>query len=412
MRCQEKSGFFDGYLVRLLDHQGELQGEGVVHAHNAHNGSLKVEGVASCESMREAYYELVSYEEAPVLAIRTLLGLPLSAALPTCRVKLGTTRGTNALLERKGARTAFVTNQGFGDLLRIGNQARPKLFDLNIRKPELLFESVVEVAGRLDANGNELTPLDLASLAPTLSELRRGGTVSLAVCLLHSWKNPTHELQVGQLAQELGFEEVSLSHQVAPRIKAVSRGDTTVVDAYLNPVLRDYVSKIQQSLGPSQLQLMTSAGGLVDANAFRGKDSILSGPAGGVVGYSPVAALAGFKHAIGFDMGGTSTDVSRFDGEFEREFETTKAGVRIVAPMLAIETVAAGGGSICGFDGVSMFRRTTSVPALNRDRPAMGPAGRCRSPIAISSWADCFPSDFLSRSTLGQHMENSRPYAK
>jgi 5-oxoprolinase (ATP-hydrolysing) len=362
-RRSHPSGFFEGYGVRLLDDSGHVVASGSVRKHDAAEGRLDLNRVAIGDAVIDVSYELVSPEEAPVLAIRTLLGLPLDAELSPCRVKLGTTRGTNALLERKGARTAFITNQGFGDLLRIGNQARPKLFELNIRKPEPLFETVVEVAGRLDATGRELLALDWESLRRSLVALKQQGIVSLAVCLLHAWRNPDHELQVGQLASECGFEEVSLSHHVAPRIKAVSRGDTTVVDAYLNPVLRDYVSRMQISIGQSKLQVMTSAGGLVEAAAFRGKDSILSGPAGGVVGYSRIAALAGFQQAIGFDMGGTSTDVSRFAGEFEREFENSKAGVRIVAPMLAIETVAAGGGSICGFDGVSLFVGPNSAGA-------------------------------------------------
>ena len=269
-------------------------------------------------------------------------------------VRLGTTRGTNALLTRSGARTALVTTRGFRDLLRIGNQDRPGLFDLDIKLPELLYELVVEVDERTATNGSILKTPNEAILREDLQELKTSGTESLAICFLNSYANPKNELEVARVAHEIGFHNVSVSHEVSPLIKLVSRGDTTCVDAYLNPVLKDYTQQINQQLHGREFRLMTSAGNLVACDSFSGKDSILSGPAGGVVGFAAAAQQCGFDRAIGFDMGGTSTDVARFDGSFDREYETKKAGVRVVTPMMAIHTVAAGGGSICSFDGVKL----------------------------------------------------------
>lgn len=301
-------------------------------------------------------YELTSGEEAPLLAMRRLLGLALSDSFPPCEVRLGTTRGTNALLERKGARTAFVTTRGFGDVLRIANQDRPRLFDLDIRKPEPLNERVIEADERIAVDGQVLAELNQQRLRDALTAARDAGIGSLAVCLLHAWVNPQHELEVAEIARNFGFNEISLSHEVAPRIKIVPRGDTTVLDAYLTPVLREYVASIERTLQPhGRLRLMTSAGGLVSPEHFSGCHSLLSGPAGGVIGFARVADQAGFPRAIGFDMGGTSTDVARYDGRYEYEYETQKAGIRVATPQLAIETVAAGGGSLCGFDGVQLF---------------------------------------------------------
>ncbi len=293
--------------------------------------------------------------EAPVVAIRYLLGLGAANAFPKLVLRLGTTRGTNALLTRTGARTAFLTTRGLGDLLRIGNQDRPRLFDLAIRKPAPLYERSAEIPERLDACGAELAPVDAATAGALLVELRAAGIESLAICLLHATADPAHEIRVAELAREAGFDEISISSEVAPHEKIVSRGDTTVLDAYLNPVLRRYVAGIRGALGPrAACRAMTSAGGLVPAEGFRGRDCLLSGPAGGVVGFAQAAREAGFDAAIGFDMGGTSTDVSRWAGRFETELEAEKAGVRVVAPMLAIETVAAGGGSVCWFDGIKL----------------------------------------------------------
>jgi 5-oxoprolinase (ATP-hydrolysing) len=345
---QEPAGFWAGYRLRLSD--GELvvsdsrPGEILVAGRNAerHRGR-SLQG-----------YELVSPEEAPLLAIRLFLGLRLDQPIPPCVVRLGTTRGTNALLTRRGAKTALVTTQGHADVLCIGYQNRPKLFELAIKKPEPLFADVAEIDERIAADGSVLKAPDPEQVRAELTRLKASGTESLAICLLNAYANPAHEQLVGQLAREIGFTEISLSHQVSSLMKIVPRGDTTVVDAYLNPVLQTYVARLAAALPGSDLCLMTSAGGLVSAANFTGKDSILSGPAGGVVGFSKVAQAAGFERAIGFDMGGTSTDVSRFEGRYEYEYETEKAGVRIVAPMLAIETVAAGGGSICKWDGVKL----------------------------------------------------------
>ncbi|MBX3442062.1 MAG: hydantoinase B/oxoprolinase family protein [Planctomyces sp.] len=300
-------------------------------------------------------YELECGAEAPIVAIRHLLGLAPGDPLPEADVRLGTTRGTNALLEGKGARTALITTRGFADLLHIGNQDRPRLFDLAIRKPFPLFAAVIEADERVAADGEVLRPLESGPLAASLRELQRTGVESLAICLLNAYANPAHEELVESAAREAGFEEISVSSRAAPRIKVVTRGDTTVLDAYLNPILRRYVAGLQDELGAAgRLRLMTSAGGLVEASRFSGKDSILSGPAGGVIGFARVGEQAGLERTIGFDMGGTSTDVSRYDGRFEYEFETQKAGVRVAAPTLAVETVAAGGGSICRFDGIKL----------------------------------------------------------
>jgi len=357
--CSDLAGhdpdrFWVGYELRLLDSEGNPCFVSRVTGFDSRTGSFTTAALLPSTAEPGMTFELASGEESPILAIRTILGLPLEQPIPPVSVRLGTTRGTNALLTRRGARTAFVTTRGFADILLIANQDRPRLFDLAIRKPEPLFQHVVEIDERLDAEGGVLRSPDETTVRLQLAKLQQQGVESIAVCLLHSFANPAHELAVERWARESGFTEVSVSSRLAPLIKIVSRGDTTVVDAYLNPVLRQYVETLRRSLSGSQLRLMTSAGGLVDADRFVGKDSILSGPAGGVIGFSRIAERAGFSRSIGFDMGGTSTDVSRFDGRYDLEYETKKAGVRVVAPMLSIETVAAGGGSICGFDGVKL----------------------------------------------------------
>jgi 5-oxoprolinase (ATP-hydrolysing) len=347
----EPEGFWVGYTLQLLNDAGTVIGQSPVGLSVGGRLWLPSPLVACREGL---HYELVSPEEAPILAIRHFLSLRLDQPLPPCTVRLGTTRGTNALLTRRGAKTGFVTTRGFADVLRIGYQNRPKLFELAIHKPEPLYANVAQIDERVAAHGGVLAAPHDEQIAAELSRLKAGGIESLAVCLLNSYANPRHEKQVERVALELGFTEISLSGRVSPLMKIVPRGDTTVVDAYLNPVLRRYVERLAAALPGSDVRLLTSAGGLASAANFTGKDSILSGPAGGVVGFSRVAQAAGFSRAIGFDMGGTSTDVSRYDGHYEYEYETQKAGVRIVAPMLAIETVAAGGGSICKFDGVKL----------------------------------------------------------
>lgn len=350
----EIDGFWCGYRLRLLSPGGDIAAESRVAASRP-SGAIELSSPLSVAPQPGQAFELASEEPAPIVAIRRLLHLRLDESIPTVAVRLGTTRGTNALLTRGGARTAFVTTAGLGDILRIGYQNRPRLFDLAIKKPEPLYETSVEVHERVTAAGEVLVAPNRQRLQAELGQLREQGIESLAICLLHAYRFAGHEELIEEVARNVGFREVSRSSRVAPLIKLVARGDTTVVDAYLTPVLREYIASLRQALGPeSDLRVLTSAGGLASAQQFSGKDSILSGPAGGVVGYSRIAQAAGFERAIGFDMGGTSTDVSRFDGRCELEYETEKAGVRIVAPMLAIETVAAGGGSICWFDGVKL----------------------------------------------------------
>ncbi|MGC3969173.1 MAG: hydantoinase B/oxoprolinase family protein [Pirellulales bacterium] len=354
-RRDDPPDFWRGYRLRLVDERGAAVAESEVAAFDGATGAFRLKQPLGRAPQSGQIYELTAGEESVVLAIRRLLELRLDQTIPPVDVRLGTTRGTNALLTRRGARTAFVTTRGFADVLRIGYQNRPRLFDLRVVKPEPLYAATVEVDERLAPDGAILTSLDEAALRRDLTTLKSQGRVdSLAVCLLHAYRSGVHEEIVERIAREVGFTEISLSSSVAPLVKIVARGDTTVVDAYLNPVLRGYVASLQTKLPGSRLRIMTSAGGLVSAERFVGKDSVLSGPAGGVVGMARAAQLAGFERAIGFDMGGTSTDVARFEGRFEMEYETEKAGVRIVAPMTSIHTVAAGGGSICRFDGVKL----------------------------------------------------------
>jgi len=347
------------------------------------------------------------YRDAAVHGIRELLGLPPGAPIPAGAidaVKMGTTVATNALLERKGERTALVITRGFADALVIGYQNRPKLFVRRIELPEVLYERVIEADERIGAHGEVVRPLDAAGAEAALRAARADGVRAVAIVLMHGYRYPQHERELAGIARALGFAQVSVSHEVSPLMKLVSRGDTTVVDAYLSPILRRYVDEVERDLGdgphpgplpqageggawvrgdadaevrgvaraadtatgvaPSppqgeragvrgspRLQFMQSSGGLTDAHLFQGKDAILSGPAGGIVGAVEVSRLAGFDRIIGFDMGGTSTDVTHWAGEYERAFVTQVAGVRLRAPMMSIHTVAAGGGSICTFDG-------------------------------------------------------------
>ncbi|MGY8904209.1 MAG: hydantoinase B/oxoprolinase family protein [Burkholderiales bacterium] len=300
------------------------------------------------------------YRDAAVAGIRHLLGLKPGEAVSPAQVecvKMGTTVATNALLERRGEPTLLVTTRGFKDALRIAYQNRPRLFDRQIVLPELLYSAVVETHERMDAHGEVVQPLDRDLLQQDLARHHAAGLRSVAIVFMHSWRYPAHELQAEQMAREVGYTQVSVSHKVSPLMKLVGRGDTTVVDAYLSPILGRYVEQVATELPGVRLLFMQSSGGLADAHAFAGKDAILSGPAGGIVGMARTAQLAlgqgattGIK-VIGFDMGGTSTDVSHYAGEFERAFETQVAGVRLRAPMMSIHTVAAGGGSILRFDG-------------------------------------------------------------
>ncbi len=294
------------------------------------------------------------YADAAVQGIREILGLKGNQPIPDdaiAVVKMGTTVATNALLERKGEPTVLAITRGFRDALRIGYQNRPHLFARRIVLPELLYGHVIEIDERLDAHGAVLRALDAQAAEKALQDAFGQGFRAVAICLLHGYRHREHEAQVAAIARAIGYTQVSVSHEVSPLMKLVSRGDTTVVDAYLSPILRRYVRSVAQALGDVRLKFMQSNGGLTDAGLFEGKDAILSGPAGGVVGMARTAQAAGFAKVIGFDMGGTSTDVTHFDGTYERTFESLVAGVRLRAPMMRIHTVAAGGGSILHFDG-------------------------------------------------------------
>ena len=354
-----------------------------------------------------------AYGDAAVQGIRDLLGVKPDEPIPPSligRVKMGTTVATNALLERKGERTLLVTTKGFRDALKIGYQARPKIFARHIIKPEMLYERVVEVDERVHADGTVESEPDLAALRRELSAARADGIEAVAIVFMHAYRYPEHEQRVAALAREIGFPQVSVSHEISPLIKLVGRGDTTVVDAYLSPILRQYVGQVARDLSAKgasasiaakgdaaapapaaqgeevpdrgdipRLMFMMSSGGLTAAELFQGKDAILSGPAAGVVGMAESGREAGFTHLIGFDMGGTSTDVSHFDGEYERAFETEVAGVRMRAPMMLIHTVAAGGGSILHFDG-ARFR-------VGPDSAGANPGPKCYrrgGPLAVT----------------------------
>ena len=294
------------------------------------------------------------YKDAAVAGIRHLLGLkpgePVTPALVEC-VKMGTTVATNALLERKGEPTLLVTTRGFRDALRIAYQNRPRLFDRHIQLPELLYTEVIEACERVGAHGDVLQALDEPSLRGDLLAAYGRGLRSVAIVFMHGYRYTQHEQAAQRIAKEVGFTQISTSHETSPMMKFVSRGDTTVVDAYLSPILRRYVDQVASEMPGVKLFFMQSSGGLTDAGTFQGKDAILSGPAGGIVGMARTAGLAGHEKVIGFDMGGTSTDVSHYAGAFEREFETHVAGVRMRAPMMSIHTVAAGGGSVLAYDG-------------------------------------------------------------
>jgi 5-oxoprolinase (ATP-hydrolysing) len=327
------------------------------------------------------------YRDAAIAGIKSVLGLAPEAPIPpgvVDAVKMGTTVATNALLERKGERVLLLVNHGFADALRIGNQARPRLFDLDIHLPSMLYETVAEVGGRAAVDGEMLEPLNEDAALAALRKAYGEGIRACAIALIHAWKYPAVEIRLAELAREIGFTQISASHAVSPLLRLVPRGDTTVVDAYLSPVLRRYVNQVTAELTGTRLYFMQSSGGLTEATRFQGKDAILSGPAGGIVGATRTAEAAGHDHVITFDMGGTSTDVALYAGEFERAFETEVAGVRVRAPMMAINTVAAGGGSILHFDG----RRFRVGPDSAGANP--GPAGYRRGgPLTVTDANIC-----------------------
>ncbi len=342
------AGFFRGAVFRLLGTSEPLEIAGFDPA----TSTLELAApLAACGAFAGDGFEIAFDEEAPLLAARLVTATPRGESLPPLELRLATTKGTNALLERKGARVAFFVTRGFGDLLEIGSQQRPDLFALAIEKRRPLPEAVVEVAERLAADGSVLHELDLAAVEEAGRELLARGIDVAAVSLLHAFRNPDHEQRVAARLRGLGFRHVSASAELAPRIKVLPRAETAVVDAYLAPIVGGYLERVRSSLGSGRLLAMTSAGGLVPASGFRAKDSLLSGPAGGVVGSAWAARRSGFSRVIAFDMGGTSTDVSRYDGDFDYAFEHRVGDALLAAPALAIETVAAGGGSICRFDG-------------------------------------------------------------
>ncbi|MEH1935303.1 MAG: hydantoinase/oxoprolinase family protein [Nostoc sp.] len=306
-------------------------------------------------------YKLLSenpeqYQDAAIQGIRDIMGISSNEPIPTEAievVKMGTTVATNALLERKGERVVLLITKGFKDALRIGYQNRPNIFARHIVLPTMLYEQVIEIGERYDAHGNELIPINIEQVKSDLQAVYNTGIRSCAIVFMHSDRYPDHEQQIAKLALKIGFTQISVSHQVSPLMKLVSRGDTTVVDAYLTPILRRYVNQIASQLPEVKLMFMKSDGGLVAAQQFQGKDSILSGPAGGIVGAVQTSKRAGFELVITFDMGGTSTDVAHFKGEYERQLDSEIAGARMRVPVLAINTIAAGGGSILFFDGSS-----------------------------------------------------------
>ena len=327
-----------------------------------------------------------AYRDAAVEGIRVLLGVGNGEAIPTHRItaiKMGTTVATNALLERKGDRVALITNRGHEDALRIGYQTRPELFNRHIVKPEMLYERVYGVSGRISAQGEKLEGLDEDEVRDVLASIKAEGIDSLAIVFLHNFNYPEHEQRAAQMARDTGFPQVSTSNETSGLIKFISRGDTTVMDAYLSPILGRYVGSVVEALGGSdtspKLMFMMSSGGLTDASLFKGKDAILSGPAGGVIGMVETSARAGYDHVIGFDMGGTSTDVSHCAGELERVFETEVSGVRVRAPMMQIHTIAAGGGSVLTYDG-ARFR-------VGPDSAGASPGPMCyrnQGPLALT----------------------------
>lgn len=293
-----------------------------------------------------------SYEDAVIQGIKDILKLDKNDSIPHEKIgviKMGTTVATNALLERKGDAVALLITKGFKDALRIGYQNRPDIFALKISLPSMLYQEVLEIEERYDADGNELIALNTPQIKLDLQEIYNRGIRSCAIAFMHSYRYPKHEIEVAKIAQKIGFTQVSISHQVSPLIKFIARGDTTVIDAYLSPILRRYVNQISSQLPNVKLMFMKSDGGLIEASKFAGKDSILSGPAGGIVGAIQTSLRASFSKIITFDMGGTSTDVAHFNGEYERQFETEIAGVRMRSPMMSIHTVAAGGGSILSY---------------------------------------------------------------
>jgi 5-oxoprolinase (ATP-hydrolysing) len=378
------AGFVQGWRLRVLGRGDRTDAARVLdHRARADGTILKLSTLPDALAPGVAV-ELRGDEESPIVAARLVTGTPAGQPLPALSLRLATTRGTNALLERRGGPVAFFVTEGFADLLSIGTQQRPDIFALNIVKPRPLYDVVVEVPERLRVDGSVLRPMDLTALEPRLAGLRAGGIRVGAIALMHSWINPAHEEALSSFLQARGFVHVSCSAEMAAAIKFLPRAQTTVVDAYLSPVIRSYLANVSGALTDgSTLHAMTSGGGLVSAAAFRPKDSLLSGPAGGVVGAAAAARRSGFTRAITFDMGGTSTDVARYDGDHSYVFEHHVADAHIVAPAVAVESVAAGGGSVCWFDQAEGTLRVGPQSAGASPGPACYGAG---GPLTIT---DC-----------------------
>ncbi|MEJ0054264.1 MAG: hydantoinase/oxoprolinase family protein [Bacteroidota bacterium] len=344
--CPAERDIFKNFEFRLVDKSFSSKilridlKENTIHL----TGSLP-------KKIGQASFEITSNEEVPVLAARLLTTTALDQSFPALEMKLGSTRGTNAILERKGARTALFVTKGFKDLLLIGNQQRPDLFTCNIIKPKPLYDEVVEIDERIESDGTVLKPLDPSMLQSILPGLKKRKIESVAIALLNSYKNPTHELQIEKTLKAAGFNYSSASSNLSSQIKILSRAETSVANAYLDPIIHTYVSGIQRGLAGSRLSIMTSAGSLCNQIHFIQKTALLSGPAGGVVGAAHQALRSNVRKIIAFDMGGTSTDVSLYNDRFDYRFESHVGNFKILSPSLAIETIAAGGGSICDFDG-------------------------------------------------------------
>ncbi|MDF9797386.1 5-oxoprolinase (ATP-hydrolyzing) [Catalinimonas alkaloidigena] len=344
---------FHRYQFRVL---GEDHPTLFIDSFDFKNQHLKLSNTLELEQLEGRDFEIFSQDEAPILAARLATETPLTQTLPPMEMRLGSTRGTNALLEHKGAKTALLITQGFADLLAIDTQQRPDIFMLNVIKPKPYYHEVIEVKERIDAKGNVLTTLSQTDIDDVILKLKKGKSETVAVAFMHSYLNNTHETMLAKALNEAGFNYVSLSSDLAPSIKILPRAKTALINAYLSPLVGDYLKSVKSKLDSSSLKVMTSAGGLVSSELYHPKDSLLSGPAGGVVGASHFCKQAGktepdIQRILAFDMGGTSTDVSRYDGEFDYRYETSVGDINLYSPALAIETVAAGGGSCCTFDG-------------------------------------------------------------
>ncbi len=354
------NNFWASASLRFINTQGVSVFESVVQESDNQSGLLTIhDDVSSALQRSITSIDIDGKCEAPVLAARILLNVPLMQPLPSgLDIRLGTTRGTNALLTRRGSRVLFVTTAPFEDVLLIGNQERPSLFALDVHKRRPLYKSVLAVEERILSDGRIEKELDIDSIASKLQSFKEDGIESIAICLMNSYANPVHELSIAKVATDIGFEEVSVSADISPVARFVDRAETTVMDAYLSPVVSRYLCRLHQQFGgnqDTQLRVMASSGGLIDFRKYRGKDSVLSGPAGGVVVLQRLSEATSENESrkiIGLDMGGTSTDVCRLQGEPTISFEAIKADVRVLVPALDIHTVASGGGSICSFDGV------------------------------------------------------------